>query len=136
MFVHQTEQSMTSSQLEPHEAAHEESKEDDFVTVATDQFSQYTTTNFEDCPQTAYRNFCEGNCIHPSPFKYFPVETEVVSWEIKKGGWIFGDYSLFSIETCVDEGRYRVQRKDSSFYTLRKWLLNQYPHVMVPPLPT
>lgn len=120
MIVHQ---SMTRSQLEPPPPLPEQD-EDDFVTVATDQFSQYTTTNFEDCPQLAYRNFCEGNCIHPSPFKYFPVKTEVTRWEVKKGGWIFGDYSVFTVETKVDSQVFSVQRKDASFYTLRKWLLN------------
>lgn len=52
---------------------------------------------------------------------------------MKEGGIFSSNYISFRINTypiCFD-----VRRKDADFYFLRKILLRQFPHIIVPPLP-
>jgi len=50
------------------------------------------------------------------------ITIKIPSYEVKKGGFFSSDYCMFLVETNVDKDRYRVDRKDADFYTLRKLL--------------
>jgi len=52
---------------------------------------------------------------------------------IKEGGIFSANYILYKVYTSPLE--WEVKRKDSDFYTLRKVLLRQFPHIIIPPLP-
>lgn len=53
---------------------------------------------------------------------------------IKKGGFFSADYVLYKVET--EPLNWTVHRRDNEFYTLRTQLRAQFPHVLVPPLPS
>lgn len=61
------------------------------------------------------------------------INIKVGDSQVKKGGFFSSDYILYKIET--DPLNYVVQRRDNEFYTLRTQLRNQFPHILVPPLP-
>jgi len=61
------------------------------------------------------------------------VTLKVVESDIRKGGFFASDYVVYTITTSPMG--WRVGRKDSDFYTLRKILKAQFPHILVPPLP-
>ena len=52
---------------------------------------------------------------------------------MRKGGFFGFDYVTFTITTAPLG--WRVCRKDADFYTLRRILKSQFPHVLIPPLP-
>ena len=51
---------------------------------------------------------------------------------VKDGGIFSYNYVLYKVSVDVSESL--VQRKDADFYVLRKILLRQYPHLIIPPL--
>ena len=57
----------------------------------------------------------------------------VYNCEVKKGGFFSSDYLIFQVDT--NPVKWGVQRKDSDFYTLRKIMTRQFPHILIPPLP-
>lgn len=71
--------------------------------------------------------------IVPTELNNKKVKLQVVESEIRKGGFFSADYVLYTVVTTPMG--WRVARKDSDFYTLRKILKAQFPHVLVPPLP-
>ena len=52
---------------------------------------------------------------------------------MRKGGFFSSDYVLYTITT--EPNGWRVGRKDTDFYTLRRILKSQFPHLLIPPLP-
>ena len=52
---------------------------------------------------------------------------------IKKGGFFSSDYVLYTVQTAPT--RWKVERKDNDFYTLRRLIRKEFPHLLVPPLP-
>ena len=71
--------------------------------------------------------------IVPTKINKRKVTLKVVDSEIRKGGFFSSDYVLYSITT--EPNGWRVGRKDTDFYTLRRILKAQFPHIIVPPLP-
>ena len=69
----------------------------------------------------------------PTDINYHKVSLKVVDSEVRKGGFFSSDYVLYTVTT--DPLGWRVGRKDSDFYTLRRILKAQFPHVLIPPLP-
>ena len=57
----------------------------------------------------------------------------VTDSEVRKGGFFSSDYVLFTIAT--EPLGWKVGRKDADFYTLRRILKAQFPHILIPPLP-
>ena len=80
------------------------------------------------------REFAETLKItRPTPLNYNKVEVTVSDGHVKDGGVFFSNYILYTVS--VSPLNYEVQRKDADFYTLRKIILRQFPHMVVPPLP-
>ena len=71
--------------------------------------------------------------IVPTHLNNRKVTLKVSDSEIKKGGFFSSDYVLYTVKT--DPLGWSVGRKDSDFYTLRKILKAQFPHILIPPLP-
>ena len=71
--------------------------------------------------------------IVPTDINYHKVTLRVVDSEVRKGGFFSSDYVLYTVTT--EPLGWRVGRKDSDFYTLRRILKAQFPHVLIPPLP-
>ena len=71
--------------------------------------------------------------IVPTPLSNKKVTLKVTDSEIKKGGFFSSDYVLYTIKT--EPLGWLVGRKDVDFYTLRKILKLQFPHILIPPLP-
>lgn len=61
------------------------------------------------------------------------VNIKVSESTVKKGGFFSSDYVLYKINT--EPLGWAVHRRDNEFYTLRNQLRNQFPHILVPPLP-
>jgi hypothetical protein len=57
----------------------------------------------------------------------------VHSCEVKKGGFFSSDFLLYTIDTTPT--KWVSKRKDVDFFTLRKILARQFPHIIIPPLP-
>lgn len=96
-------------------------------------------TNFEDCPVIVQNDFVKTKSVRDAAteLNHKKCMVKVTGWEIKKGTWWTSDHSVFNIETELQDrkDKYRVQRKDTDFYVLRKLLCTSFPYVMVPPLP-
>lgn len=79
--------------------------EDDFETVddAEITMSAYKVTDYEDCPKVNYKNFVEAKelVMEDSPFEGEKVDTKITGFEVKKAGWLQGEYSVFNLETHV-----------------------------------
>ncbi len=69
----------------------------------------------------------------PTALNNKKVTLRVIDSEIKKGGFFSSDYVLYTVKT--EPLCWSVGRKDSDFYTLRKILKAQFPHILIPPLP-
>ena len=56
---------------------------------------------------------------------------------MRKGGWLSSDYVEYLVETETEGSKVkiRVPRKDADFYRFRQLLKQQFPHMIVPPLP-
>ena len=61
------------------------------------------------------------------------VVLKVTDSQIKRGGFFSSDYVIYQVVT--EPTGWKVGRKDPDFYTLRKILKLQFPHILVPPLP-
>lgn len=73
----------------------------DFVNQLKKSLSNYNLTNL-DCPQLEIRKFIPCKSIKQgSEFCERKIYIQVPSYEIKKGTWYIGDYSVFSIETKI-----------------------------------
>jgi hypothetical protein len=71
-----------------------------------------------------------------TPLNFKKITIKVPASEIKKGGFFSYDYALFNIETEIASSKkIKVSRKDVDFYTFRRLLKNQFPQIIVPPLP-
>ena len=71
--------------------------------------------------------------ITPTKMNFRKVTIKVTGSEIRKGGFFSSDYVLFKISS--DPLGWKVHRKDEHFYTLRRILRAQFPHILIPPLP-
>ncbi len=71
--------------------------------------------------------------IVATPINNRKVTLKVTDSEVRKGGFFSSDYVLYTIRT--EPLGWRVGRKDIDFYTLRRILKAQFPHILIPPLP-
>lgn len=71
--------------------------------------------------------------IVPTDINYHKVSLKVTDSEVRKGGFFSSDYVLYTVQT--EPLGWKVGRKDSDFYTLRRILKAQFPHILIPPLP-
>lgn len=69
----------------------------------------------------------------PTDINYHKVVLKVTDSEVRKGGFFSSDYVIYTITT--EPLGWKVGRKDTDFYTLRRILKAQFPHILVPPLP-
>ena len=84
-------------------------------------------------PKLVTRSRAQTARIVPTDINYHMVTLRVVDSEVRKGGFFSSDYVLYMVTT--EPLGWRVGRKDSDFYTLRRILKAQFPHVLIPPLP-
>lgn len=58
---------------------------------------------------------------------------KVIDGEVKQGGLFSSNYIVYTVQT---KGlKWKATRKDAEFYTLRKVLIKEFPHILIPPLP-
>lgn len=69
----------------------------------------------------------------PTKLNNRKVTIKVSESQVKKGGFFSSDYVLYRIDT--EPLSWATYRRDSEFYTLRNVLRNQFPHIVIPPLP-
>ena len=84
-------------------------------------------------PKLVTRSRAPTAAIVPTRINNRKVTLKVVDSEVRKGGFFSSDYVLYTITT--EPNGWRVGRKDTDFYTLRRILKAQFPHILVPPLP-
>ena len=84
-------------------------------------------------PKLETRSRAATAAIVSTPLNWRKVTLKVVDSEVRKGGFFSSDYVLYTITT--EPNGWRVGRKDADFYTLRRVLKAQFPHVLIPPLP-
>ena len=84
-------------------------------------------------PKVTTRTRAPTSKIVPTRINNRKVVLKVVDSEVRKGGFFSSDYVLYTITT--EPLGWRVGRKDADFYTLRRILKAQFPHVLIPPLP-
>lgn len=70
----------------------------------------------------------------PTPLNFKKLDIRVSEGLIKEGGIFSVNYITYKIET--EPLHYEVRRKDADFIFLRKILTRQFPHLIVPPLPS
>ena len=64
------------------------------------------------------------------------IGIKIIHYQIMKGGFFSSDFVQFMVETDIPgEERSRVPRKDADFYQLRKCIKQQFPNMLIPPLP-
>mmetsp|Transcript_84203 Transcript_84203/g.116359 ORF Transcript_84203/g.116359 Transcript_84203/m.116359 type:complete len:112 (+) Transcript_84203:145-480(+) len=61
------------------------------------------------------------------------VDLKVCEGEVKNGGFFSSNYIMYTVD--VKPLKWKAKRKDADFYVLRKILLKNYPHILIPPLP-
>jgi len=79
------------------------------------------------------REFSQTRIITPTKLNNLHAQVRVTSGLIKEGGIFTPNYITYLVET--GPLGWQVRRKDADFYTLRKDLVRQFPHLLVPPLP-
>ena len=89
--------------------------------------------NFDDAPKVTVRKVAPTQGIEASVLNFARTSIKVTDHVVKKGGFFSSDYVLFTVETAST--RWKVARKDNDFYTLRRLLRKEFPHMLVPPLP-
>lgn len=87
----------------------------------------------ETLPKIKTRQKAPTAKLIPTKLNNKRVNLKVCDSVVKKGGFFSSDYILYKIET--EPLHWSVQRRDNEFYTLRTQLRNQFPHILVPPLP-
>lgn len=68
---------------------------------------------------------------HPTPLNFKRLTIEVSDSITKDGGLFSASYISYKVRT--DPLSYEVRRKDTDFAILRKVLVKQFPHIVVPP---
>jgi len=61
--------------------------------------------------------------ITENALNFKKIIMKVTNCEVKKGGFFSSDYLMHTITTTTTSLKWKVQRKDADFYTLRKQLL-------------
>lgn len=92
------------------------------------------TEVFEDAPKVQIRKYAPTKGIEATPINFTKTVIKVTDSVVKKGGFFSSDYVLYVIQTSPT--KWKVDRKDADFYTLRRLLKREFPHVLMPPLPT
>lgn len=87
----------------------------------------------ETLPKVKTRTKAPTAQIRPTKLSNKRVSIKVSESQVKKGGFFSSDYILYKIDT--EPLSWSVHRRDNEFYTLRTQLRNQFPHILVPPLP-
>jgi hypothetical protein len=87
----------------------------------------------ETLPKLRTRTRADTAKIVPTKINNRKVTLKVLDSEVRKGGFFSSDYVLYTITT--QPLNWRIGRKDADFYTLRRILKAQFPHVLIPPLP-
>lgn len=124
-----------ASQKTVEEAPEEEVKEVESKRQDEDQFEELVnkTVMDETLPKVKTRAKAPTAKLIPTKLNNRRINIKVGDSQVKKGGFFSSDYILYKIET--DPLNWVVQRRDNEFYTLRTQLRNQFPHILVPPLP-
>jgi len=102
----------------------------------TDEAIQYRSREKKEdltLPKLNTRTRADTAKVVATPINNKKVTLKVVDSEVRKGGFFSSDYVLYTI-TSEPLG-WRVGRKDVDFYTLRRILKAQFPHILIPPLP-
>lgn len=100
--------------------------DDDYVDISK-------LNNFEDAPKVTVRKYAPTEGIEGGPISFMRTSIKITDHLIKKGGFFSSDYVLFTVLTAPT--RWKVERKDNDFYTLRRLIRKEFPHLLVPPLP-
>ena len=87
----------------------------------------------ETLPKVKTRSKAPTAKIIPTKLTNKRMSIKVSDAQIKQGGFFSSNYVLYKIET--EPLSWSVHRRDNEFYTLRTQLRNQFPHMLVPPLP-
>ena len=87
----------------------------------------------ETLPKVNTRSRAPTAKLIPTKLNNKRVSLKVSDSQVKKGGFFSSDYILYKIET--QPLGWATFRRDNEFYTLRVQLRNQFPHILVPPLP-
>lgn len=92
--------------------------------------------NWEDVVQREFAT-CKRIQDQPTKLNFKKVTIKVTSFNIVKGGFFSSDFANFQVETDIqgEKEKSKVPRKDVDFYTLRRLLKQQFPHMLIPPLP-
>lgn len=80
------------------------------------------------------RMYTETKQIEPTPLNNQRIEVRVIEGLVKEGGIFSSNYVTYRIVTSPLN--WDVRRKDADFHFLRKILLRQFPHIIIPPLPS
>jgi hypothetical protein len=64
---------------------------------------------------------------------YRKIEIRVSEGTIIDPGFLVANHVCYKVVT--EPLGFEVRRKDAEFFTLRKILLKQFPHIILPPLP-
>ena len=84
-------------------------------------------------PQVPTREVAKTVLMVPTQLNYKKVTMKVVDGEIKQGGLFSSNFIVYSVVTkCL---KWKATRKDAEFYILRKVLVKEFPHILIPPLP-
>ena len=97
-------------------------KKEEFEDI-TDEAIGYRNQERKDdttLPRLVTRTRANTSKIVPTDINYHKVSLKVVDSEVRKGGFFSSDYVLYTIKT--EPLGWRVGRKDSDFYTLRRVL--------------
>ena len=108
---------------------------DSFEDITDEAIQARNQSNMEDAtlPKLVTRARAPTAKIVPTPINKRKVTLKVIDSEVRKGGFFSSDYVLYTLTT--EPLGWKVGRKDSDFYTLRRILKSQFPHVLIPPLP-
>ena len=116
------------------------------------EFDGFDTTGFEDqSPVESHRNPDivgeEEKKEEPATFEYqcmvlsknvltSECKVEINDPQIQDEGWLSSNYLDFNVKTTGNDVSFNVRRKDRDFNVLREYLLKQFPHVLIPSIPS
>ena len=114
------------------DAEEEKNEEDDrsWVDITSEEQKKDEEWNL---PTVNVRSRAPTAKMNKSAINFRKVVLKVTDSQIKRGGFFSSDYVIYKVQT--EPLGWKVGRKDHDFYTLRKILKLQFPHILVPPLP-
>lgn len=112
------------------ESCIEEDDDRDWVDIPAEEKKRNEEWNL---PTVKTRNRAPTNKLTSTAINNRKVTLKVTDSQIKRGGFFSSDYVIYQVQT--EPLSWKVARKDLDFYTIRKILKLQFPHILVPPLP-